>query len=79
MKKRIINSNREKQYMCYQNTECMHKVKNTVLHPHFSESQPEKAEKETLFVGSIRILFDQKNGLIKSVKIWVQQVLYREN
>ena len=57
MKNSILNSNREKQYMCYQNTECMHKVKNTVLHPPFSESQPEKEEKEAFFVGSTRTFF----------------------
>ena len=79
MKKRAINSNREKQYMCYQNTECMHRVKNTVLHPPFSESQPEKAKIMTFFIWSNLIHFNKKNRPIKFVKIWVQQVLYREN
>ena len=60
MKKRIINSNREKQHLCYQNTECIHRVQKSTLHPPFSESQPEKAEKETFFVGSTRIHFWQK-------------------
>ena len=59
MKKSSTNSNREKQYMYYQNTECMHRVKNTVLHPPFSESQPEKAEKGAFFIGSDKVLFDK--------------------
>ena len=54
-------------------------MKNNVLHPYFLESQPEKAEKEIFFIGSDKTFFDKKNRPIKSVKIWVQQVLYREN
>ena len=59
MKKRIINSNREKQYMCYQSTECAYRVKNNVLHPYFLESQPEKAENRIFFIGSDKALFDK--------------------
>ena len=57
MKNSAINSNREKQHAYYQNTEGAHRVKKSLLHPPFSESQPEKAEKGTFFVGSIKILF----------------------
>ena len=57
MKNSGINSNREKEPIYYQNGEGVHRVKKSILHPSFSESQPEKAEKETFFVGSTRILF----------------------
>ena len=57
MKKRIINSNREKHPIYDQNGDCVHRVKKSILHPPFSESQPEKAEKGTFFVGSTRIPF----------------------
>ena len=60
MKNSVINSNREKLHIYYQNGDCVHRVKKSILHPPFSESQPEKAEKETFFVGSTRILFWQK-------------------
>ena len=60
MKNRNINSNREKHHIYYQNEDCVHRVKKSILHPPFSESQPEKAKKETFFVGSTRILFWQK-------------------
>ena len=60
MKNSVINSNREKEPMYYQNREGIHRMKKSILHPPFSESQPEKAEKETFFVGSTRILFWQK-------------------
>ena len=63
MKKRIINSNREKQHMYYQNREGVHRVKKRILHPPFSESQPEKAEKGTSFVGSIKTLLTKKIDL----------------
>ena len=56
MKKSAINSNREKEPMYYQNREGAHRVKKSILHPPFSESQPEKAEKEIFFVGSIRVI-----------------------
>ena len=79
MKNSGINSNREKHHIYDQNVEGVHRVKKSILHLPFSESQPEKAEKGTFFVGSTRILFNKKNRPIKSVKIWVQQVLYREN
>ena len=79
MKNSGINSNREKQHIYYQNREGVHRMKKSILHPPFSEIQPEKVEKGTFFVGSIKVLFDKKNRPIKSVKIWVQQVLYREN
>ena len=46
--------------MYYQNREGVHWVKKNILHPHFSESQPEKAEKGTFFVGSIKTFFDKK-------------------
>ena len=57
MKNRNINNNREKHTIYYQNIEGVPRVKKSILHPPFSESQPEKAEKETFFVGSTRILF----------------------
>ena len=57
MKKRITNSNREKHHIYYQNVEGVHRVKKSILHPPFSESQPEKAEKGTFFVGSTKIPF----------------------
>ena len=57
MKNSAINSNREKEPIYDQNVEGVHRVKKSILHPPFSESQPEKAEKETFFVGSTRILF----------------------
>ena len=57
MKNSVINSNREKEHIYYQNVEGVHRVKKSILHPPFSESQPEKAEKETFFVGSTKILF----------------------
>ena len=63
MKNSVINSNREKQHIYYQNIEGIHRMKKSILHPPFSESQPEKAEKETFFVGSARIHFWQKISL----------------
>ena len=60
MKKRSTNSNREEQHIYDQNGDCVHRVKKSILHPPFSESQPEKAEKETFFVGPTKILFWQK-------------------
>ena len=68
MKKRSTNSNREKQTIYYQNTEGIHRVKNSVLHSPFSESQPEKAEKKTFFVGSTKILFLTKNITFRKVR-----------
>ena len=59
MKKRIINSNREKQHMYYQNREGVHRVKKRILHPPFSESQPEKAENRIFFIGSDKVFFDK--------------------
>ena len=60
MKNSVINSNREKEPMYYQNREGVPWVKKSILHPPFSESQPEKDEKGTFFVGSTRIHFWQK-------------------
>ena len=57
MKNSNLNSNREKHHIYEQNGDDVHRVKKSILHPPFSESQPEKAEKETFFVGSTRILF----------------------
>ena len=57
MKKRSTDSNREKQHIYYQNIEGVHRVKKRILHPPFSENQPEKAEKGTFFVGSTRTQF----------------------
>ena len=57
MKNRNINSNREKNPIYYQNIEGVPRVKKSILHPPFSESQPEKAEKGTFFVGSTKIPF----------------------
>ena len=57
MKNSNLNSNREKDPIYDQNGDCVHRVKKSILHPPFSESQPEKAKKETFFVGSTRNLF----------------------
>ena len=59
MKNRNINSNREKQSVYYQNTECIDRVKNNVLHPYFLESQPEKAENRIFFIWSDKVFFDK--------------------
>ena len=79
MKNSVINSNREKEPMYYQNVEGVHRAKKIILHPTFSESQPEKAKIMTFFIWYNAMTFNKKNRPIKSVKIWVQQVLYREN
>ena len=68
MKNSVINSNREKHHIYDQNGDCVHRVKKSILHPPFSESQPEKAEKGTFFVGSIRILFLTKNTTFRKVR-----------
>ena len=57
MKNSNLNSNREKDPIYYQNIEGVPRVQKSILHPPFSESQPEKDEKATFFVGSTRILF----------------------
>ena len=59
MKKRSINSNREKQPIYYQNSEGIHRVKKSILHLPFSESQPEKAENRIFFIGSDKVFFDK--------------------
>ena len=58
-----INSNREKHHIYYQNVEGVHRVKKSVLHLPFSESQPEKAENRIFFIGFIKVLFDKKTDL----------------
>ena len=57
MKNRNLNSNREKHHIYYQNGDCEQRKKKSILHPPFSESQPEKAEKGTFFVGPTKIPF----------------------
>ena len=79
MKNSVINSNREKEPIYDQNGEGVHRVKKSILHPPFSESQPEKDKIMTFFIWFSLMPFNKKNGPLKSVKIWVQQVLYREN
>ena len=59
MKNSVINSNREKQHMYYQNIEGIHRMKKSVLHPPFSESQPENAENRIFFIGSDKVFFDK--------------------
>ena len=59
MKKRIINSNREKHHIYYQNGDCVHRVKKSILHLPFSESQPEKAKNRIFFIGSDKVFFDK--------------------
>ena len=59
MKNSGINSNREKQHIYYQNREGIHRMKKSVLHPPFSESQPEKAENRIFFIGSDEVFFDK--------------------
>ena len=49
MKNSNLNSNREKHRIYYQNGDDVHRVKKSILHPPFSESQPEKAEKWIFF------------------------------
>ena len=79
MKNSSLNSKREKQPIYDQNREDIHRVKKSILHPSFSESQPEKAGNRAFFVAAIQILFDKKNRPIKFAKNGVQQVLYHEN
>ena len=59
MKNSVINSNREKEPMYYQNREGVHRAKKIILHPPFSESQPEKAENRIFFIGSDKVFFDK--------------------
>ena len=60
MKKRIINSNREKQHIYYQNIEGIYRMKKSVLHPYFLESQPEKAENKTFLQDLLRSFLTKK-------------------
>ena len=50
MKNSVINSNREKEPIYDQNGEGVHRVKKIILHPPFSESQPEKAENRIVVI-----------------------------
>ena len=59
MKNSNLNSNREKHHIYYQNGDCVHRVKKSILHPPFSESQPEKAENRIFFIGSDKVFFDK--------------------
>ena len=49
-KNRNINSNREKHHIYDQNVEGIYRVKKSILHPYFLESQPEKAENRIFFI-----------------------------
>ena len=60
MKNSVINSNREKHHIYYQNVEDVHRVKKSTLYPYFSESQPEKVKIMTFFVWSDLIHFNKK-------------------
>ena len=59
MKNSNLNSNREKHHIYDQNVEDVHRVKKNILHPTFSESQPEKAENRIFFIGSDKVFFDK--------------------
>ena len=60
MKNSSLNSNRERHPIYDQNGDCVHRVKKSLLHPPFSESQPEKAENRIFFIGSDKVFFDKK-------------------
>ena len=68
MKNSNLNSNREKQPIYDQNVEGVHRVKKSILHPPFSESQPEKAEKGDLFCRVYQDPFLTKNTTFRKVR-----------
>ena len=63
MKKRSINSNREKQPIYDQNVEDIHRTKKGILHPPFSEIQPEKVENKTFLYDLLRYFLTKKTDL----------------
>ena len=68
MKNSVINSNREKYHIYYQNVEGIHRVKKSILHPPFFRKSAGKRGKRGLFWMTKQDLFLTKNRRFRKIR-----------